>query len=53
MFDKETVIVTGGRGRLGSRTAQALADNDHDVVAVDRTTPRTASTSPRRNPRAE
>ncbi len=42
MTDPQTVVVTGARGRLGSRTATALAEDGHDVVAVDRTEPASA-----------
>lgn len=39
MSPATTVVVTGARGRLGSRTTAALAERGHDVVAVDVTAP--------------
>jgi len=39
MTETLSVTVTGGCGRLGSRTVRALADCGHDVVAVDRVAP--------------
>jgi nucleoside-diphosphate-sugar epimerase len=39
MGNNETVVVTGARGRLGSRTVSALAERGHDVIAVDVTAP--------------
>lgn len=39
MTETLSVVVTGGCGRLGSRTVEAVADRGHDVVAVDRIAP--------------
>lgn len=39
MSETLSVIVTGGCGRLGSRTVRTVSDRGHDVVAVDRVGP--------------
>jgi len=43
MTVEDTVVVTGARGRLGSRTVRALAERGADVAAVDLTAPENGS----------